>query len=234
MKTASKIKEVVKKKASKKISEKKINQLLTEKMAKLQTVDVKKASKAVLTQSKKVTTKEVKEVIEMGLKTMNIENTMTDVIVRDFDNRKGNDSLLTTELNELFKSGDERKVNKVKKWVKTRLQTLIKNPPIQERLLGEKVREQQITIKKVTKPMVENTEGLYLDNFNESDLGQFKAVRISKVKEELTIAEELLKWMRSKKSEGLFTGDKTQAKETDCYDLQAVIAIAESIEKNGI
>jgi len=234
MKTASKIKEVVKKKASKKISDKKINQLLTEKMARLQTMDVKKPSKAVLTQSKEVTAKQVKEVIEMGLDTMNIEKTMTDVIVRDFDNRNENDSLLTTELNEIFKTGDERKVIKVKKWVKTRLQTLIKNPSVQDRLLGEKVKEQQITVKKVTKPMVENAEGLYLDNFNESDLGQFKTIRISKVKEELTIAEELLKWMRSKKSDGLFTGDKTQAKDIDCYDLEAVIAIAESIKKNGL
>ena len=89
MKTASKIKEVVKKKVSKKISEKKINQLLTKKMAKLQIEDVKKPSKAVLTQSKEVTVKQVKEVIEMGLNTMNIEKTMTDVIVRDFDNRNG-------------------------------------------------------------------------------------------------------------------------------------------------
>lgn len=234
MKTASKIKEVVKKKVSKKISEKKINQLLTKKMAKLQIEDVKKPSKAVLTQSKEVTAKQVKEVIEMGLDTMNIEKSMTDVIVRDFDNRDGNDSLLTIELNELFKNGDERKVTKVKKWVKTRLQTLIKNPSVQDRLLGEKVKEQQITVKKVTKPMVENAEGIYLDNFNESDLGQFKTIRISKIKEELTIAEELLKWMRSKKSDGLFTGDKTQAKDIDCYDLEAVIAIAESIKKNGL
>jgi len=224
MKTVSKIKEVVKKKASKKSSVRSVNF----------PVDVKKPSKAVLTQSKEVTAKQVKEVIEMGLNTMNIEKTMTDVIVRDFDNRNENDSLLTTELNEIFKTGDERKVTKVKKWVKTRLQTLIKNPPIQERLLGEKVKEQQITIKKVTKPMVDNAEGIYLDNFNESDLGQFKTIRISKVKEELTIAEELLKWMRSKKSDGLFTGDKTQMKDIDCYDLEAVIAIAESIKKNGL
>jgi len=224
MKTASKIKEVVKKKASKKSPVRLVDF----------PVDVKKPSKAVLTQSKEVTAKQVKEVIEMGLNTMNIEKTMTDVIVRDFDNRNENDSLLTTELNEIFKTGDERKVTKVKKWVKTRLQTLIKNPPIQERLLGEKVKEQQITIKKVTKPMVDNAEGIYLDNFNESDLGQFKTIRISKVKEELTIAEELLKWMRSKKSEGLFTGDKTQMKDIDCYDLEAVIAIAESIKKNGL
>ena len=224
MKTVSKIKEVVKKKASKKSSVRSVNF----------PVDVKKPSKAVLTQSKEVTAKQVKEVIEMGLNTMNIEKTMTDVIVRDFDNRNENDSLLTTELNEIFKTGDERKVTKVKKWVKTRLQTLIKNPPIQERLLGEKVKEQQITIKKVTKPMVDNAEGIYLDNFNESDLGQFKTIRISKVKEELTIAEELLKWMRSKKNDGLITGDKTQMKDIDCYDLEAVIAIAESIKKNGL
>lgn len=196
MKTESKIKEVVK--------------------------NVKKPSKAVLTGAKKQNKSKIVEVIELGVMTMKTEKKMTDVIVADLFNRKNGDSELTIELNRIFKEDRPEKVSQVKNWVKTRLQTLIKESSVQDRLLGEKVKEEQITVKKVTKPMIENAEGLYLDNFNESDLGTFKSVRIKKVKNEDTLEESLMKWMRS---QGLHD------KESDEYDTETVKALIENIEK---
>ena len=196
MKTESKIKEVVK--------------------------NVKKPSKAVLTGAKKQNKSKIVEVIELGVMTMKTEKKMTDIIVADLFNRKNGDSELTIELNRIFKEDRPEKVAQVKNWVKTRLQTLIKESSVQDRLLGEKVKEEQITVKKVTKPMIENAEGLYLDNFNESDIGTFKSVRIKKIKNDDTLEESLMKWMRS---QGLHD------KESDEYDTETVKALIENIEK---
>lgn len=220
MKTASKIKKVVKKK----LSEKEINELLTKKMAKLQSEGKgqMRPSKAVLTHAKKQSKSKIVMVIEWGMNTMKTEKAMTDIIVSDLFNRKNGDSELTIELNRIFKEDRSEKVAQVKKWVKSRLQTLIKESTVQDRLLGEKVKTEQITVKKVTKPMVENVDGLYLDNFNESDLGTFKSVRIKKVKNEDTLEESLMKWMRS---QGLHD------KEADEYDTETVKALIENIEK---
>ena len=82
--------------------------------------------------------------------------------------------------------------------------------------------------------MIENVDGIY-DNFNETDLGSYRVVKIAKPqKEELTLGEELMKWMRSKKSDGLYTGSKGLEKELEFYDFETVIQIAENAKKGII
>ena len=154
--------------------------------------------------------------------TLTTEKKMTDTIVADLFNMEGNDSILTLEVNRIIKEGRDSEVASVKKWVKTRLQTLIKEGSVQDRVLGDKVKDQQITIKRVTKPMVADKDGIYLDSFNESDLGKYKAVKIRKVKNEDTLEESLMKWMRSQ---------KLHDKDSDDYETETVRALLDNIDK---
>ena len=194
----------------------------TVKIATPKVKDVKKPSKVVTIQAKAVTLDQIKEVIKLGTMTLTTEKKMTDTIVSDLFNMKGNDSILTLEVNRIIKEGRDSEVASVKKWVKTRLQTLIKEGSVQDRVLGDKVKDQQITIKRVTKPMVADKDGIYLDSFNESDLGQYKAVKIRKVKNEDTLEESLMKWMRSQ---------KLHDKESDDYETETVRALLDNIDK---
>ena len=79
--------------------------------------------------------------------------------------------------------------------------------------------------------MCENYDGNYVDNFNEKDLGSYRVVRMHKIKEDLSLAQELAKWMRSKKSEGLFHGDKSTAKEVSFYDFELLKMTIDNIER---
>ena len=210
--TESLIKEVVKK--AKKVATKKV---VTPKVK-----DVKKPSKVATVQAKAVTLDQIKEVIKLGTMTLTTEKKMTDTIVADLFNMEGTDSILTLEVNRIIKEGRDSEVASVKKWVKTRLQTLIKEGSVQDRVLGDKVKDQQITIKRVTKPMVADKDGIYVDSFNESDLGQYKAVKIRKVKNEDTLEESLMKWMRSQ---------KLHDKDSDNYETETVRALLDNIDK---
>ena len=210
--TESLIKEVVK--SAKKVATKKVP---TPKIK-----DVKKPSKVATVQAKAVTLDQIKEVIKLGTMTLTTEKKMTDTIVADLFNMEGNDSILTLEVNRIIKEGRDSEVASVKKWVKTRLQTLIKEGSVQDRVLGDKVKDQQITIKRVTKPMVADKDGIYVDSFNESDLGKYKAVKIRKVKNEDTLEESLMKWMRSQ---------KLHDKDSDSYETETVRALLDNIDK---
>ena len=98
---------------------------------------------ATLTSAKKPSLKNIKAVIEAGITQVNEEFSMTQIIQQDLFTRdkKTNQTLLTKELNKLFESGQDEKIDKAKKWIKTRLQTLIKEKTVQELLLGEENNE---------------------------------------------------------------------------------------------
>ena len=82
------------------------------------------------------------------------------------------------------------------------------------------------TEKKMTDTIVADLfnmeDGIYLDSFNESDLGKYKAVKIRKVKNEDTLEESLMKWMRSQ---------KLHDKDSDDYETETVRALLDNIDK---
>ena len=152
---------------------------------------------ATLTSAKKPSLKNIKAVIEAGITQVNEEFSMTQIIQQDLFTRdkKTNQTLLTKELNKLFESGQDEKIDKAKKWIKTRLQTLIKEKTVQELLLGEEKKVKSLTIKKVKKTMIgENKDEKYLSQHNENDLGKFRVVIESKKpSKEKSFQEELMK-----------------------------------------
>jgi len=185
--------------------------------------NAKKASKPVTVGAKSVTLEQIKQVIDTGIDTMKKEKFMTDYIVQDlFTAEDKMNTILTTELTRIYKEDRTAKVSKVKKWVKTRLQTLIKESSVQERVLGDKVKDRSITIKKVTQTMIDNKDGLYLGNFSELDKDDFKMVIMKKVKEELSLEESLQKWMKSV---------NLHDKESDTYEVELVRGLLDNIEK---
>tara|TARA_R110002020_G_scaffold221997_3_gene430314 strand:- start:249 stop:869 length:621 start_codon:yes stop_codon:yes gene_type:complete len=152
---------------------------------------------ATLTSAKKPSLKNIKAVIEAGITQVNEEFSMTQIIQQDLFTRdkKTNETLLTKELNKLFESGQDEKIDKAKKWIKTRLQTLIKEKTVQELLLGEEKKNKSLTIKKVKKTMIgENKDEKYLSQHNENDLGKFRVIIESKKpSKEKSFQEELMK-----------------------------------------
>ena len=120
--------------------------------------------------------KEVKAVLECGMNHQKEEFHMTDIIKRDIFHKdtEGN-TILTKELNKVLKSGDDEDMANAKKWVKCRLQTLIKEKSVQELLLGDDAKSKSLTIKKVNLPMLTNEK--CLSQFTEDDLGQFRVVK---------------------------------------------------------
>ena len=152
---------------------------------------------ATLTSAKKPSLKNIKAVIEAGITQVNEEFSMTQIIQQDLFTRdkKTNQTLLTKELNKLFESGQDEKIDKAKKWIKTRLQTLIKEKTVQELLLGEEKKVKSLTIKKVKKTMIgENKNEKYLSQHTDDDLGKFRVVIESKKpSKEKSFQEELMK-----------------------------------------
>lgn len=184
---------------------------------------------------KKPTKKEINEALSLGCEMVQSSKFVTDVIKRDLHHRnEKNQTQLTVKFDNVLKSDDEEKKEMIKRFIKRQVQTLIKEKPVQLIALGDEQETHTLTVKKVTLPMVENKEGVY-DDFNESDLGSFRVVKMLKPqKEELSLEEELLKWMRSKKSDGLYTGSKGLEKEIECYDIEAVRMLCDNIQKGVI
>ena len=152
---------------------------------------------ATLTSAKKPSLKNIKAVIEAGITQVNEEFSMTQIIQQDLFTRdkKTNETLLTKELNKLFESGEAERIDKAKKWIKTRLQTLIKEKTVQELLLGEEKKNKSLTIKKVKKTMIgEYKNEKYLSHHTDDDLGKFRVVIESKKpSKEKSFQEELMK-----------------------------------------
>ena len=182
---------------------------------------------------KKPTKKEINLVLELGVEIGDKNKKVTDIIKRDFHHRdkKTNKTQLTEKFDNILAGDNEDMKEDIKGFIKKQVQTMIKEKPVQFTILGDEQETHSVTIKKVTLPMIENVDGIY-DNFNETDLGSYRVVKIAKPqKEELTLGEELLKWMRSQKKNGLYTGSKGMEKELEFYDFEAVILICENAKK---
>ncbi len=181
---------------------------------------------------KKPTKKEINDALSLGCEMVTKSQIVTDVIKRDLHHRdENNQTQLTNKFDAIMKDGDEEMKEDIKRFIKRQVQTLIKEKPVQFTILGDEQETHSVTLKKVTMPMIENVEGIY-DNFNESDLGSFRVVKIAKPQaEELSLEEELMKWMRSKKSAGLYTGSKGMEKEVEVYDVDAVMALCDNVKK---
>lgn len=154
---------------------------------------------ATLTSAKPPKYEDIKAVIEAGITQVNEEFSMTQIIQQDLFTRdkKTNETRLTKELNKLFESGETERIDKAKKWIKTRLQTLIKEKTVQELLLGEEKKVKSLTIKKVKKTMIgEFKNEKYLSHHTDDDLGKFRVVIESKKQtKEKTFEDELIKLM---------------------------------------
>jgi hypothetical protein len=184
---------------------------------------------------KKPTKKEIALVLEQGVKVTRLMDDMTQIIKRDLFHRDENNStMLTKSFDNILENGDEETKTEIKRFVKKQLQTLIKEKPTQEAILLDDHKKMSVTVKKVNKPMIENNDNLYIDTFTVDDLGKFKVVRMNKQNKDLTLEEELLKWMRSQKRNGLFQGTKKDAKDINAYDFDAVYNTVDSIIQNGI
>tara|TARA_R100000654_G_scaffold21332_2_gene43024 strand:+ start:2157 stop:2828 length:672 start_codon:yes stop_codon:yes gene_type:complete len=181
---------------------------------------------------KKPTKKEIQSVLDNGVMVQNQLDDMSQIIKADLHHKdENNQTQLTQAFDKILKSDNEEMKQDVKRFVGKQLQTLIKEKPTQLAILEDDMEEMTVTVKKVNKAMVENNDGKYVDLFNEKDLGSYRVVRMHKVKEVLSLAQELAKWMRSKKSEGLFSGDKSTAKEVSFYDFELLKMTVENIER---
>ena len=147
--------------------------------------------------------KDVKQFIDMGVKLTKVSEAMTQLIKAVFfhRNKETNQTQITKALDEVLQSEDPRsreRVAKVKKFVKRQLQTLIKAKPTQQAILGKKVDTHTVTMKKVTQPMVDNVEGRFEGNFNETDKGSFRVViEKKKQKEQDDLLTALIKFIDS-------------------------------------
>ena len=184
---------------------------------------------------KKPTKKEIDLAIETGLMLGDKTNFVSDVIRRDLHHRdEQNKTQLTRKFDNILGGKDIELINATKQFIKKQVQTLVKEKAVQLAVLGDERKEAQVTLKKVTKSMIENVDGLYADNFNEKDFGSFRVVKMHKKTEDLTIHEELMKWMRSQKKNGLWTGSKGEEKETEFYDVATVINLCKDIQEGNI
>lgn len=193
---------------------------------------------------KKPTKKEIDQVLNDGLILVERSKSITEIITRDLHHAdNNNETQLTKKLDSIMDSTKDDKLKgdklqellevrkQLKRFVKTQIQTLVKEKPTQLAILEDDHTTMVATLKRVNKPMVDNAEGKYVDSFNEKEIGKYRLVRMYKNKEELTLAQELAKWMRSKKKDGLFSGRKSDSKNKEMYDFQAVIMLAEQLEK---
>jgi len=176
-----------------------------------------------MTEAKEVTQKDIDQVIKGGLQTNKIETFMTDIITRDIflANKKNAETMLTKELDLIYATGTPAKITATKKWVKTRLQVLVKAKSVQRRLLGDDVKTKSITIKKVNNGVLTDDKCLNKNLFKDKDLGLFKVIiEAKKVTEEKVFEEELQKLMtkHDKFPNDLLEWIKTQMTDTQILD----------------
>ena len=195
---------------------------------------------------KKPTKKEIDQVLNDGLVLVAKSKSISKIITRDLHHvDQNNETQLTKKFDNILDNSKDDKMKgdklqellevrkQIKKFVRQQIQTLVKEKPTQLAILQDDHKKMSVTLKRVNKPMIENNDGLYVDNFNENELGKYRLVRTWKKQEDLTLAQELAKWMRSKKKDRLFNGKKSDVKNKDMYDFQAVIMLAEQLE-NGV
>ncbi len=159
-----------------------------------------KTKKAKIVKATKPKIEDVVAVIEQGIQNQEVEGRMTETIKRDLftaDKRTGQ-TIMTRQLNKFFASKSETEERKAecKKWVRTRLQTLIKEKSVQELLLGDDVKIKTLTIKKVNNGVLNSDRTLNKNCFTEKDLGQFRVIQEAKKPPvEKSFEEELNKLM---------------------------------------
>ena len=152
---------------------------------------------------KKPTKKELKEFFNDGVLQSQLTTKLTRTLKRDFFHRdkKTNKSYITEQLDLIVNmESNEKKViddiKLVKSFVKKSLQTIIKNKPCQQALLGDEFENKKVTLKKVNNSMINDTEGIYDGNFTEADYGSYRVVVEKKeTKVEPTLIEALIKFI---------------------------------------
>ena len=180
---------------------------------------------------KKPSKKEIQFVLDNGVLVQEKLDDMTQIIKADLHHRdENNQTQLTQAFDKILSSDNEEMKQDVKRFIGKQLQTLIKEQPTQLAILEDDVEDMTVTVKKVNKAMVENNDGKYVDSFNEKELGSYRVVRMHKIKEDLTLAQELAKWMRSQKSKGCFNGDKSTAKDIGMYELNLIRQTLDNLE----
>ena len=181
---------------------------------------------------KKPSKKQIQSVLENGVMVQTQLDDMSQIIKADLHHRdEKNQTQLTVAFDKILSSDNEEMKQDVKRFVGKQLQTLIKEKPTQLAILEDDIEEMTVTVKKVNKAMVENNDGKYVDSFDELELGSYRVVRMHKTKEDLSLAQELAKWMRSQKSKGCFHGDKSTAKDVGMYDLNLIRMTLDNLEK---
>jgi len=181
---------------------------------------------------KKPSKKQIQSVLENGVMVQTQLDDMSQIIKADLHHRdENNQTQLTVAFDKILSSDNEEMKQDVKRFVGKQLQTLIKEKPTQLAILEDDIEDMTVTVKKVNKAMVENNDGKYVDSFNEKELGSYRVVRMHKTKEDLSLAQELAKWMRSQKSKGCFHGDKSTAKDVGMYDLNLIRMTLDNLEK---
>lgn len=176
-----------------------------------------------MTSAEKVTEEEISKVVKGGMQTAKMEVFMVDIITRDIflANKKNAETMLTKELDRIYATETPAKITATKKWVKTRLQVLVKAKSVQRRLLGDDVKTKLITIKKVNNGVLEGDKCLNKNLFKDKDLGLFKVIiEAKKVTQEKVFEEELQKLMtkHDKFPNDLLEWIKTQMSDTQILD----------------
>tara|TARA_R100001086_G_scaffold249968_1_gene192122 strand:+ start:33 stop:626 length:594 start_codon:yes stop_codon:yes gene_type:complete len=181
---------------------------------------------------KKPTKKQIAMVLQKGCELSNDMKKITDVIKADLHHRDSNgQTQLTKAFDNIMKGTDEEVKQKSKAFIRKQFQTLVKEKPTQFAILGDDSETMTMAVKKVNKPMLEDEQILTDNNFTVEDLGSYRAVIIRKEVNDLGLAQELCKWMRSKKSDGLFEGTKDNAGVLEAYDFNAVKFLIDQLEK---
>ena len=183
---------------------------------------------------KKPSKKQIESVLKGGIEAQGKLEEISHIIKADLCHvDEENKTQLTRAFDKILddKNKDEEMKQNIKMFIGKQFQTLIKEKPTQLAILEDNMEDMTVTVKKVNKAMVENNDGKYVDSFNESELGSYRVVRIHKTNEDLSLAQELAKWMRSQKSKGCFKGDKSTAKDVGMYDLNLIRMTLDNLEK---
>lgn len=184
-----------------------------------------------MTSAEKVTEEDISKVVKGGMHTAKLESFMVDIITRDLflANKKNAETMLTKELDRIYATETPAKITATKKWVKTRLQVLVKAKSVQRRLLGDDVKTKSITIKKVNNGVLSGDKCLNKNLFKDKDLGLFKVIiEAKKATEKKVFEEELQKLMtkHDKFPNDLIEWIQTQMTDTQIMDELEVAKVA--------
>ncbi len=148
---------------------------------------------------KKPTKSEIKDVLEHGVIAQQSLDKITTTIKADiFHRNEKNQTKLTETFNNIMESEDAQLKIDVKRFIRKQLQTIIKAKASQEQLLNGKEKTHSITVKKVNNSMIDNVDGIYKGNFNESDYGRYVVVIQEKPKAKEKTLEECLQELMKK------------------------------------